>query len=98
MLKVIRISICRNNESSLFNQCYQNPFWNWSKECIIDRYMLTPRTRSKSFNLSVCNRIMCFAFHSQNISVSKKKRGLQFNLCDKRVASKILIRAFLSSE
>jgi hypothetical protein len=43
-----------------------------------------PELAVKTFNLSMCNRIICYAFHSKNIRMSKKKRGLQFNLSDKK--------------
>ena len=46
--------------------------------------LLRPRTISNRFNLSMCNRIMCFALHSQNVSVSQKKRGNQFEMSDKK--------------
>jgi hypothetical protein len=66
MLKVERICVGKTNEWSVFNHCYENPFGNFSKESIIDRELLGPRTPSKSFDLSMCNMIMCFAFHAQN--------------------------------
>ena len=93
MMKVGWIRTCRTKECSILNQCNNNPFYNWPKECIIDRGLLGPRTRSKAFNLGTCNRIMCFEFHSQNIRVSKK-RGLNSTW----VAAKILIRTLVSSE
>ena len=64
IIKVEWIRIGKTDERGVFNECYENPFGNWSKECIIDRDLLGPRTRGKRFNLSMCNRIMRFALHS----------------------------------
>jgi len=82
MLKVEWVCTGRTNKYSVSNHCYKNPFENWSKVSIINRDLLEPRTRSKSFNLNMCNRIMCFAVHTPKISASKKKMGLRFNLSD----------------
>ena len=41
---------------------------------------------------------MCFRLHSQNIRVSKKKRGFNSTRVGKRVATKILKPNFISSE
>ena len=70
MMKVEWICTGRTNERSFFNYCYENSFRNLSEEFIINIDLLTLRTRSKSLGLSMCNRIMCFKFHTQNISVS----------------------------
>ena len=81
-MKVEWICTCRTNECSVYNQCYKNPLWNCFEEFIIDRDLLGPRTRNKSFNPSMRNRLMYFAFHTESISNSKKKMRIQFNLSD----------------
>jgi len=83
-MKVVWICTCRTSECIVFNQCYRNPFWNWTELFIIDSRLLGPRTRSELFNLSVSNRTMCVAFNSHNIGTRKKNLGLQFNLSDKK--------------
>ena len=60
--------------------------------------MLDPRTSSKRFDLSMCNMLMCFTFHYQNIRMSKKERDFNSTCVIKRIAPKILIRNTLSSE
>ena len=53
MVKVKGICTGGANKCCVFNQSYENPFGNWSKECIIDRDLLGALTRIKSFDLSV---------------------------------------------
>jgi len=67
MIKVEWIRTGRTNECCVFNECYENSFWNWPGEGNIDTDLMCLRSRTKHFNLSVCNRIMYFSFHSQNI-------------------------------
>ena len=98
VVKAEQVCTCRTYECSVLKQYNYNSFWNGAKERIIDRYLLGPWTRSKGFNLSVCHRIMCFAFLSQNIGVSNQKRGFNSNWVIKRVASKMLIHTLVSSE
>ena len=44
----------RQNERMrcFFNECYENTFGNWTKECIIVRDLLGLTTQGKRFNLS----------------------------------------------
>jgi len=76
--KVEWICTCRTNECSVLTNAIRilsgiGPRYASSMD------LLGPRPRSKCFNLRVCNRIKCFAFHSQNISVSKKKKDFNSN-------------------
>jgi len=92
MMKVEWNCTCSTNGFSAFNQCYKNPFWNWSKEFIIDTDLLDTRTGSKRFNLSMCNRLMFFALIPKTFSSTRRRVGVNSNRVIKRVASKILIR------
>ena len=76
MMNVEWICTAEPTNAVFLTLCNRNSFWNWTKESINDRELLGPRTRSKCFDLSMINRIMCITFHSHDISMSKKKRGL----------------------
>ena len=74
----------RKQECGVFNKNYDNFFGNCSKECIINRDLQGLISHRKLFNLSLCNRTMCFALLGQYISLSYKKMGLQFVFGDKK--------------
>ena len=63
MVKVERIYTSRTDKSSVLKKFQEYSFWNWSEECIIDRYLLGPRFHSECFDLIMCKWIKCFAFH-----------------------------------